>query len=345
MAVVISTGLLFLFLSSMTIFGVSAAAAEVTAPGRATAGALATTTAAHCAFVVVAAAPCDLARRKPATRASAASAATKTRNRLSERKLQRCGVFCSRTSPPRRRRIALARSASAAKEKDEEQGDVAAASSAEVPPSLRVHHGAVKTANITLAMQFYRLLGFEEECRFRAGPARAAWLELADAGTRLELIEVPSYMLIPTSSSPGTAGTSPQSPSSSPVPLPKAINLMNRQELLGYNHLALDVTAQIRHKEQQQLRRQQERDGKPNGDPPQQLSLKDWIADLNATSLAQFNKTLRVALEPRQQLIGRDVYELAFVFDADGCLVELLHHQSRLQQDIVESGWEPWKGN
>ncbi len=64
---------------------------------------------------------------------------------------------------------------------------------------------------------------------------------------------------------------------------------------------------------------------------------------LNSTSWDRFGKTLNIALEPQQQLIGNEVYELGFIYDADGCLVEFLHKQTELSQKI-DSGWEPWDG-
>ena len=52
---------------------------------------------------------------------------------------------------------------------------------------------------------------------------------------------------------------------------------------------------------------------------------------------------MRIALAPRKQMIGRSVYELAFLYDADGALVELLNKQNDLPQEI-DSGWEPLGG-
>ena len=127
------------------------------------------------------------------------------------------------------------------------------------------------------------------------------------AGTRLEIIEVPGYML---NEQVGTRR--------------RALDLMERQDVLGYNHVALDVTRQIRSQENV-------------------TSLADWMDQLNQQSVRMFGKTLRIALPPRQQIIGRSVYELAFVNDADGCLVVLLHQQSELPKTL-ESGWEPWDG-
>ena len=172
---------------------------------------------------------------------------------------------------------------------------------------LFVHHTAIKTRNITLAMQFYSLLGFEPTRKFRAGPARAAWLEQRGASNgRLELIEVPSYML-----------NEPEGMKRS------AFDLMQQQELLGYNHLALDVTASMRKQEF--------------------ATLSEWLEGLNDKSLEVFGKTLRIALEPQQQLIGNSSFELAFIYDADGVLLELLRKEKDLPQEI-DSGWEPWDG-
>ena len=67
-------------------------------------------------------------------------------------------------------------------------------------------------------MKFYSLFGLEEACRFRSGAARCAWL--TGAATRLELIEVPSYV---------NATAAPD-------------GLV--EEAVGLNHLAFDVTAE-----------------------------------------------------------------------------------------------------
>jgi catechol 2,3-dioxygenase-like lactoylglutathione lyase family enzyme len=222
------------------------------------------------------------------------------------------------------------------------------------PVYLQIHHTALKTRNITNAIEFYSLLGYQVASKFRAGPARAAWLELPQGNTasvsaasvsRLELLEVPAYML--------------------PSPRERAPNLMDQQAVLGYNHVALDVTYQI----QQMQILLQEHDQKDDDSMTRNttastsstststtsttstttiistVSLADWMSRLNATSVELFGKTLRVALEPQQQIIGRNVYELAFLFDADGCLVELLNLKSVLPLTVnVQSGWEPWDG-
>jgi hypothetical protein len=109
----------------------------------------------------------------------------------------------------------------------------------------------------------------------------------------------------------------------------QAPNLMMRQDVLGYNHMALDVTSQI--------------ETFSSINKTFVPSLSSWMNRLNEQSVDRFGKKLRVALSPRQQLIGRSVYELAFLYDADGCLLELLYKLSELNQD-VDSGWEPWDG-
>jgi hypothetical protein len=170
-----------------------------------------------------------------------------------------------------------------------------------------IHHTAIKTRNITLAIQFYSLLGFAPTVRFRTGPARAAWLSSPSSTARIELIEVPSFML---KEPEGTKA--------------RAVDLMQRQELLGLHHMAVDVTESM-----------------------QQLSdcttLKEWMEQLNQNSLKLFQKTLRVAIEPQQVMIGSAVYELAFIYDADGAILELLRKQNDLSQ-AVGDGWEPWDG-
>jgi catechol 2,3-dioxygenase-like lactoylglutathione lyase family enzyme len=234
------------------------------------------------------------------------------------------------------------------------------------PVYLQIHHTALKTRNITNAIEFYSLLGYQLASKFRAGPARAAWLELPQGDTstststssssavvsRLELLEVPAYML-PLSST-----------GSGPSPRVRAPNLMDLPAALGYNHVALDVTFQI---QQMQIMKQQhaheELDSMTRNTTASTssasttstststtttsttMSLADWISRLNAASVERFGKTLRVALEPQQQIIGRNVYELAFLFDADGCLVELLNLKNVLPKSVnVQSGWEPWDG-
>jgi catechol 2,3-dioxygenase-like lactoylglutathione lyase family enzyme len=177
------------------------------------------------------------------------------------------------------------------------------------PPPIVIHHTALKTRNITTAIQFYSLFGYQLEGKFLAGPARAAWLELPGSQHRLELIEVPSYILNELLGQKR-----------------RAMDLMEREDLLGYNHLALDVTNQI--------------ENSPH------KTLSQWIGHVNEMSMELFGKNLRVALEPKQQTIGGAVFELAFLYDADGCLVELLRYQSDLPMQLGPDydPWLPWDG-
>ena len=198
-----------------------------------------------------------------------------------------------------------------------------------ISSSIFSHHIAIKTRNIENAIKFYSLLGFEVESKFVAGPARAAWLlhESNDndnsqqqvVQSRIELIEVPSYML---NESEGT--------------IKRAIDLSKREELLGLNHLALDVTNCIP--------RPNDNNASKEGTACALYQLQEWMDDLDALSIDKFGKSLRVALSPTKRIIGKQVYEMAFIYDADGSLVELLNHSGELKQDMVSDGWTPWDG-
>ena len=181
-------------------------------------------------------------------------------------------------------------------------------------PMALHHHTAIKTRNITMAISFYSLFGYGIEYKFRAGPARAAWLTTSwpppHQNSRIELIEVPSYML--------------QSNKERAPDL-----LLSRPDILGYNHIAMDVTQQ---QQQEQLTAHQGN-----------TSLTNYLQQLNRTSIQRFNKTLRLALfPPQQQMIGPNIYEIAFLYDADGALIELLSCTGKTQQNVT-SGWEPWE--
>ncbi|KAL7551593.1 hypothetical protein ACHAWF_014779 [Thalassiosira exigua] len=189
------------------------------------------------------------------------------------------------------------------------------------------HHVAIKTRDIDNAIKFYSLLGFGVESKFVAGPARAAWLlnesctgdDKGGPRSRIELLEVPSYML---NEAEGTRK--------------RAIDLTKREELLGLNHFALDVTNNI-------PRPDNDDGASADGTACALYQLQEWMDDLNQLSVETFGKTLRVALPPTKRIMGKDVYEMAFLYDADGTLVELLNHSGILKQEIGD-GWEPWDG-
>jgi catechol 2,3-dioxygenase-like lactoylglutathione lyase family enzyme len=226
------------------------------------------------------------------------------------------------------------------------------------PSSVVIHHTALQTRNITTAILFYTtLLDFQVECRFRAGPARAAWLQQqspsssssSSSSSRLELIEVPPYLWPSSSSDRG--GTR----------LPRAPDILTQYPTwLGYHHLALDVTSSVRAFKEKQISSGGINDTMAllNGSDTSvllgrrpHLWLQDWLeVELQRKSQALYHKTIRVAVPPRQQIIGTAVYELAWIYDADGCLVELLYQSgpttTTLRSSTTDalSGWEPWNG-
>jgi hypothetical protein len=111
----------------------------------------------------------------------------------------------------------------------------------------------------------------------------------------------------------------------------RAFDLFENQEYLGHNHLALDVTSSIDANKinlESSLRNHT-------------FILSAWMETLNEKSLQLFRKTLRVALEAEQFMVGNVVYERSFIYDADGALIELLHRAAELPQRIDPmSGWE-----
>lgn len=234
--------------------------------------------------------------------------------------------------------------------------------SSQAPKSLYLHHTAIKTRNIETAIKFYSLFGFEIEHKFRAGPARAAWLTNSyfsddhddidnnenesesksesksenkkatikgqnDVASRIELIEVPAYMLNEQENT-----------------IKKAIDLVQNESLLGLNHYALDVTSYIRYLEQSNLLTSDDDDDLSSSS----YGLQEFLKYIEARSLKKFNKTLRIAVQPRQQVLGNQVYELAFLYDADGTIVELVRYIKEVQLKVgqtMDSGWDPWDGS
>ena len=79
---------------------------------------------------------------------------------------------------------------------------------------------------------------------------------------------------------------------------------------MGLNHVALDVSGVCD-------------------------DLGDFLARLNTDSERAFQKSIALALPPFQQQIGAGVYELAFVRDADGVLIELLRRQADAAIDLA----------
>lgn len=66
--------------------------------------------------------------------------------------------------------------------------------------------------------------------------------------------------------------------------------------------------------------------------------LTEFLGRLNADSERLFEKSLKLALKPYQQIIGQEVFELAFVSDPDGVLIELVRKQATLDT-AMEPDW------
>lgn len=202
------------------------------------------------------------------------------------------------------------------------------------PSSLNLHHAAIRTRDIETAIKFYSIFGFNVETKFRSGPARAAWIinhndystvnsmesddrkvnadrkGRTNVASRLELIEVPAYVL-----------------QEKEGERKRSTNLLLNESLLGLNHYALDVTSYIKSLGKEEY-----------------YGLDQFLEYVNDISLKKFGKTLRVAVAPQQKVIGSQVYELAFLYDSDGTLFELIRYIKELEQ-CIESGWDPWDGS
>ena len=83
------------------------------------------------------------------------------------------------------------------------------------------------------------------------------------------------------------------------VPEPKpAADAFSDEHYTGYYHLSFDLTQRAQ-------------------------SLPAWLDELRQNAVSQ-NIPLTVLLEPRQQMIGEHVYEVAFIADTDGLSLEFL---------------------
>jgi hypothetical protein len=179
------------------------------------------------------------------------------------------------------------------------------------------HHSAIRTQNITRAISFYSML-LTNDCgtggaelsvkKFRAGPGRAAWLETnGGQGRPTNRIELIEV--------PGYLLK--EGDEDDDTKIYRAPDLMRLFKLLGHNHVAFEL-------------------GVPVG---------EFLERLQAKSKQLFGKTVRVALEPYEEIIDNTVYQLAFLYDADGSLVELLYKMSDRQGlPPIEGTWEYWDG-
>ncbi|MBT9314160.1 VOC family protein [Leptothoe spongobia] len=82
-----------------------------------------------------------------------------------------------------------------------------------------------------------------------------------------------------------------------PEPQPAA-DAFSDEHYTGYYHLSFDLTQMAD-------------------------SLPVWLEQLRQNAVSQ-NIALNILLEPRQQMIGSSVYEVAFIADADGLPLEFL---------------------
>lgn len=83
------------------------------------------------------------------------------------------------------------------------------------------------------------------------------------------------------------------------VPQPRpALDAFTDEHYTGYYHLSFDLTDQIK-------------------------SLPDWLSTLQS-QVSDSGGRLSVLLEPQQQQIGEDIYEVAFLADTDGLPLEFI---------------------
>lgn len=147
-----------------------------------------------------------------------------------------------------------------------------------------MHHVSIRTADIHRAIAFYQQLGFELEAQFTTGYTLACWM-VGIPGRIDGRIELIQ------------------------IPQPAATaDAFGDEHYTGYYHVSFDLTAVT-------------------------SSLPDWLAALRVR-FEQAGQTegktdvnpssLRVLLEPEQQMIGDRVYEVAFIADGDGLPLELI---------------------
>ncbi len=153
-----------------------------------------------------------------------------------------------------------------------------------------MHHASIRTADIHRAIAFYERLGFSLEERFTTGATLACWM--TGLGGRIELIQIPQ-----------------------PHP---AADAFGDENYTGYYHLSFDLTevtpslpvwlAELRSRF-----------------PPTELSGAPPGADVTRQGEEEVGgESLRVLLEPEQQMIGEGLYEVAFIADADGLPLEFI---------------------
>jgi len=167
---------------------------------------------------------------------------------------------------------------------------------------ISFHHACIKTRDIVAAIKFYGLLGFKVSRKFMLpGSARGVWMEHEqNSEQRLEFIEIPKWNL---NEAPGKRR--------------QAIDLLDDKfyNLMGYNHIALDVTGSMKEKGM--------------------TDLCTWIDYLNQTSIDTYGKHIVPALMCERTIIIPSLYDLAMIRDPDGCLVELVNHRKDFDHEML----------
>jgi hypothetical protein len=85
--------------------------------------------------------------------------------------------------------------------------------------------------------------------------------------------------------------------------------LLQNERILGLNHVAVDLTSL-------------------GG------SLTEALDLVNRTSVERFGLAFKVLSSPRQQMIGRKVWEVCYVEDNTGAVVELLNEAGEMEEGM-----------
>ncbi|CAB1106239.1 unnamed protein product [Ectocarpus sp. CCAP 1310/34] len=173
-----------------------------------------------------------------------------------------------------------------------------------------------------------------QAARFRAGNARCAFFE--GAGMRLELIESEPHPTTRIGHLRHSSGG--EYPSQRPLQAlsnlsqkcnltislvnllrldDKAVDLAADMRTTGLNHMAFDVGPAI------------EAEGLDG--------MKGFLSELNRQSEDAFGMSVRLVVSPYEQRIGQEIFDLAFVMDADGVLLELVHKKDTLDIDMPQA--------
>lgn len=100
-------------------------------------------------------------------------------------------------------------------------------------------------------------------------------------------------------------------------PPPKAADLSVDMRSTGLNHIAFDVGPAMK--------------AEGLGD------MKAFLSSLNSQSEEMFGMSVRLVVSPYEQRIGQDIFDLAFIMDADGVLLELVHQKFTLDTEMPQA--------